>query len=1029
MALPLIAAAAASCQSATPVEDTPKGWTHQGLEWSESQGSVSAPLLLMPPVPQAETRETRERKPRPIPRRSPSGKAGLAAADPVRQVQAMAPSMNMPGFNLNFDAIGAHFAGFSVTIAPPDTNGDVGPNHYVQVVNASLIVYSKTGARLYGPVDTKSLFQGFSGGAGMCASNNNGDAVVLYDQLADRWFITQLAFAGFEQAPYYQCVAVSTSPDPTSSYTRYAFGPYTVGSPPGVAAFNDYGKFAVWPDGYYATFNMFIGTNFAGSKLCAYDRSRMLAGLSATQQCFQLFYSASSNVGYGGVLPTHLYGKVLPPLPPAGAPHVFVGDDNSPSSVAQFWKMHVDWLAPANTRLTDIPANCPVGVSGPCPELVTVASFQLPSCGINGCVPQRGGSDLLDVLADRLMFRSGYRNFPGDHESLVFSRTVLTGSVTGVRWYEFRNAGTNTLGGAVPALYQQGTYSPPDGNWRWMSSIAMDQRGDIGLGYSLSGPTSFPSIALAGRKWDDPVNTLPEAEAMMVAGGGYQMGTSSRWGDYSSMAVDPSDDCTFWYTTEYIQQTGSFNWDTRIANFKYPGCAASVGRYVFSTLQPLISTGAAASVDITALTVGGAVDSAYNGHASLFSNDPRAVLPADVAFSSGVARGVSVSFRTAGHRTLWAVGVDRPTLTGFVSTTITDSVASSLAIQDLPAGIAVGRPSTFSVVALDSNGNVAGGYLGTVTIRSSDTAAQLPGDQSVTSGRLAGVPITFGTQGNQTLTARDPATGFSATANIRVTSAQMVFANLPASFTTYVPASFDLRALTLTGAVDTGYQGTVAVTSNDPQGSNPPNATFVNGVAAGLSIRLLRPGTTRIDAQDIAVPSLAASASVTVVGSNLPISPPAARVTSPQSGTTVRGSQTLTADAATDPRTSVVSLELLVDGTSIGSSPSAAATITWDTQQVPDGPHLITARATDSVGGTATSTPVGVNVANGASPSPPASHGCSATAPSPDGLTLALLGLLRILASRKRPLPKSRRRSTPPQSQAPAQSVDLAKPE
>jgi hypothetical protein len=1021
----LIAAAAASCQSGTLVEDTPKGWTHQGPEWSESPGSVSAPLLLMPPTPQAANRETKERKPRPIPRRSPLGQAALAGADPVRQVQGMAPSMNMPGFNLNFDAIGAHFTGFSVTIAPPDTNGDVGPNHYVQVVNSSFIVYNKSGARLYGPVETKSLFQGFTGGTGMCASRNDGDAVVLYDQLADRWFITQLAFADGEQPPYYQCVAVSTSPDPTSSYTRYAFGPYTAG---GVAAFNDYGKFAVWPDGYYATFNMY-NPSFAGSKLCAYDRSQMLAGLSATQQCFQLFYSGTSG-GYGGVLPTHLYGKVLPPLPPAGAPHVFVGDDNSPSSVVQFWKMHVDWLTPANTRLTDIPANCPAGVSGPCPELVTVASFQLPSCGINGCVPQMGGSDLLDVLADRLMFRSGYRNFPGDHESLVFSRTVKTGGVTAVRWYEFRN-GASTLGGAVPALHQQGTYSPPDGtgNWRWMSSIAMDQSGDIGLGYSLSGPNSFPSIALTGRRASDPLNTLPEAEAMMVAGGGYQMGTRSRWGDYSSMSVDPSDDCTFWYTTEYIQQTGSFNWDTRIANFKYPSCAASVGRYIFSTLPPLISTGIAVSVDITALTVGGAVDSAYNGHAQLFSNDPRAVLPTDVAFSSGVARGVSVIFRTAGHRTLWAVGVDRPSLTGFVSTTITDTVATSLAIQDLPTAIAVGRPSTFSVVALDSSGNVAGGYIGTVTIRSSDTAAQLPGDQTVTSGRIAGVPITFGTQGNQTLTARDPATGFSATANIRVTSAQLVFANLPASFTTYVPASFDLRALTLTGALDPGYQGTVAISSNDPQGSNPPNATFVNGVAAGLSIRLLRPGTTRIDAHDIAVPSLAASASVTVVGSNLPISPPAARVTSPQSGTTVGASQTLTADAATDPRTSVVSLEFLVDGASIGSSPSAPATITWDTKQVPDGPHLITARATDSVGGIATSMPVGVNVQNGASPSPPASHGCSATATSPDGLTLALLGLLRILASRKRQLPKGRRRRIPPQPQAPARSADLAKPE
>ena len=284
-----------------------------------------------------------------------------------------------------------------------------------------------------------------------------------------------------------------------------------------------------------------------------------------------------------------------------------------------------------------------------------------------------------------------------------------------------------------------------------------------------------------------------------------------------------------------------------------------------------------------------------------------AALPVDVVFSSGVARGVSVTFRTSGHRTLWAVGVDRPGLTGFASTTIT-------------------------------------------------------------------------------------------------TSAQLLFANLPASFTTDVPASFDLRAVTLTGALDTGYQGTVAISSSDAQGTNPPNATFVNGVATGMSIRLHQPGTTRIDVQDVAVPTLVGSANVTVAG---PILPPAVRVTSPQSGTMLRHSPTLTAEGTSDPRTSVVTLELWVDNALIGSSPSGAVSIIWDTQQVPDGPHTITARVTDAVGGTATSTPVGVTVANGVSttPDPPAaSHGCSATAISPDGLILALLGLLRILAGRKRPI-------------------------
>jgi hypothetical protein len=333
------------------------------------------------------------------------------------------------------------------------------------------------------------------------------------------------------------------------------------------------------------------------------------------------------------------------------------------------------------------------------------------------------------------------------------------------------------------------------------------------------------------------------------------------------------------------------------------------------------------------------------------------------------------------------------------------------------------------VVALDSNGNIAGGYTGTVTIRSSDTAAQLPGDQMLTSGRVAGVPITLRTQGNQTLTARDPA-GFSASASIRVTSAQLAFANLPGSFAADVLTSFDLRAVTLAGALDASYQGTVAIFSSDPQGTNPPNATFVNGVAAGVSIQLHQPGTTRIDVQDVAVPTLVGSANVAVVRSNLPIAPPSARVTSPPSGSMLRHSPTLTAEGTSDPRTSVVKLELWVDDVSIGSSPSGTASITWDTQQVPDGPHAITARVTDGLGATATSTPISVTIANGASPgtaTPAASHGCGATATSPASLTLALLGLLRILASRKRPLAKDDRRRTAPQLRVPTRSAGLAK--
>ena len=440
-----------------------------------------------------------------------------------------------PAVATGVDGVGNGFTGpagsFSVQWAPPDTVGAVGATQYVQIVNSGLAVFDKaTKSVVYGPVPTNTPWVGFGGA---CEADNDGDAVVVYDKTADRWIISQFAVAA---KPYFQCVAVSQTSDATGAYNRYAFLYGKV--------FPDYPKMGVWPDGYYETFNMFNGNRFVGSNLCAYDRASMLAGLNATQQCFQLATS------FGGVLPADLDGSTPPP---AGAPNYMVNFD---ANSLNLWKFHVDWANPANTTLS-APVNIPV------------AAFA-PACNGGGCVPQSGTPEMLDSLADRLMFRLAYRNF-GSYEALVVNHSVTVGSganpYSGVRWYELRSPGT------TPVVFQQSTYAP-DTSYRWMGSVAMDAQGNMALGYSVSSAAMFPAIRYAGRQVDDPANTM-QSETSIIEGGGSQTQGLDRWGDYSAMTIDPIDDCTFWFTSEYLKANGTFNWSTRIASFKFAGCAVS----------------------------------------------------------------------------------------------------------------------------------------------------------------------------------------------------------------------------------------------------------------------------------------------------------------------------------------------------------------------------------------------------------------------------------------------------------------------
>ena len=424
-------------------------------------------------------------------------------------------------------------------VAPPDTTGDVGPNHYVQWVNLRYAIYTLTrnasneitGFNLVPgfPKNGGVVWQGFGG---RCGSDNDGDPIVQYDQLADRWVLTQFAVSG---TPYTQCVAVSTSPDPTGTYFRYAFS-YE-------RSFNDYPKMGVWPDAYYISYNMFRnGRSFTGNTVCAFERARMLLGLSARQACV-------NTTGGHSLEPADLEGIVLPP---PGSPNLLM---SMTTSAIQFWRFAVNWTAGTGT-LTG-----PTTVSG-------VAAFSR-ACGGGACVVQPGTSTRLDTLADRLMYRLSYRNF-GTHEALVINHSVTSGTGVGIRWYELRNAAGQTLGNAAPVLQQQGTFAPSN-DFRWMGSAAMDKTGGIAIGYNISSGSIVPSIRYAYRGPADPAGTMGN-ETSVLAGSGSQTGNLTRWGDYSTISVDPVDGCTMVFTTQFQPANGSFNWSTYIHSFKLSTC-------------------------------------------------------------------------------------------------------------------------------------------------------------------------------------------------------------------------------------------------------------------------------------------------------------------------------------------------------------------------------------------------------------------------------------------------------------------------
>lgn len=541
----------------------------------------------------------REQKPdEPIPSPAPPptlSPAGIAVEQTSQGMRPAAPLVE------SFDGLGAGFQGPQGTATfrnPSDNSLAVGPDHIVQIVNSRIAIYSKKGSKygktgtvLYGPVATKSVWTGFGG---VCEARNNGDAVVRYDQLAGRWLIVlpifsrigpdefpakttvaagqpvppgQPAKPGESSSPgasaelpanppqppppperghppqekkagvWAMCYAVSTGPDPLGSFYRYAFER---------TLFPDYPRPAVWIDGYYVATS--TGDDVIQKHVCIADRTKMLVGQPSTEQCLVVD-------GVNFLNNADIEGRKLPP---AGAPNIMMASGGTQlknvfdDDGIYFWKVNVDWNNSANTKADG-------------PTKIKVAPYHYLCNGqLTSCVPQPDTERRLDVQGDKIMNRLVYRRF-GRHESIVAAQSVATeGGGGGVRWYEFRLDKQRN-----PVLYQQGTYAP-GGFYRWMPSIAMDKKGDIGVGFSFGGIPNFPGQRFAAREADDPKGLLTLHETVLAEGEAPQKDTL-RWEDYTTTAMDPSDDCTFWYVGDYLK-AGEANYRTKIGSFRLPNC-------------------------------------------------------------------------------------------------------------------------------------------------------------------------------------------------------------------------------------------------------------------------------------------------------------------------------------------------------------------------------------------------------------------------------------------------------------------------
>jgi hypothetical protein len=533
-------------------------------------GSRVFDVRVLPQLPDPHSSEDRD-----LPEREPARSAvhGSQASAPIGSGLSSDPTAPAPAPSISFE--GLHFNG-SCTGGqcgqghPPDTNGDVGPTYYIQTINVAIGIYNKTtGARVAAFTFDNFMSQGDFGN--LCDTDNFGDPIVLYDTFHDRWVITDFAFqlddAGNVENPpgSYQCFAVSKTGNPVSGGWNF----YSLHLTDGL---QDYPKFGIWPDGLYVSANMFdfaAGGAFQNVRVWALNLAQMEAGAGSVQV---VNFNAPTKTGpcfVFSLLPSN--ARLQTGAPPAGRPNYFASVWCYTARV-RIWKFHVDWSSPGSSTF-----------SGPT-ESNTGSSWAAPPPS----VPSKNGNDL-DTLPMRLMMQNQYTRIAGV-ESLWNSHTVRGSSASqaAVRWYQ-----VPVTGGSIGNAVQASTWNPSSAN-RFMPSLAVDQQGDMAIGYSVSSSSIFPAIRYAGRLADDPPNTLGQTEQILIAGGGSQTGNCGgspceRWGDYSAMTLDPSDGCTFWYTNEYYPTSG-LDHHTRIGAFAFPSCpptmtAPASRLYSVSTLR------------------------------------------------------------------------------------------------------------------------------------------------------------------------------------------------------------------------------------------------------------------------------------------------------------------------------------------------------------------------------------------------------------------------------------------------------------
>jgi hypothetical protein len=451
---------------------------------------------------------------------------------------------------------------------PPDTDGDVGPNHYIQSVNSSIKIFDKTGTALNGANGTtyNSFFSALGPTTACGAGQNSGDGIVFYDHMANRWVVSDFAFPSFPGVSFYQCVGVSKTADPVAGgWWLYALQV----DPSNPTFLGDYPKFGLWPDAYYFSVNLFsTDTIFNGVRVFALNRSAMLNGTGAPNAGGIAFSITPANLGdkYSLVPATFRTGNA----PPAGRPEYFMAINSSAAAGTTetqvfTWRFHVDFVTPANSTFGVGANHTPNGST-------TVNGFVDAFTSTSQIVPQTGTAVLLDTLGDKLMTPLVYHNLAGT-ESLWASHTVNNNQSgtgpTAIRWYQF-----DTTGNTIPAtpVQQQTFNNGADGLFRWMPSIAVDNQGNMSIGYSASSSSTNPAIKYAGRLAADAPSTLAQGEALLIQGAGHQTSGSGRWGDYSALSIDPTNNCTFWHTNEYFSSTTTSSWNTQIGSFTFPTC-------------------------------------------------------------------------------------------------------------------------------------------------------------------------------------------------------------------------------------------------------------------------------------------------------------------------------------------------------------------------------------------------------------------------------------------------------------------------